>query len=434
MRSIAAAFLLGGFCWIGAASAEGRFKNETDLVAEVMPSFVNIYNRGIKGTDDAGVAKIEDDVGSGFIIDPSGLIVTNSHVVKDAYALFVTLNDGTHVPAQLLGKLLIFDLALLKIDVGRPLKPAVLGDSDKVRLGDRVVAIGNPLGFANSVSSGVISAFHRQVGLSNYDDLMQTDATINQGNSGGPLFNMDGEVIGVNQAIYTRNSGGSIGIGFSIPVNAAKAVLASIKQHGRPRVGWLGLTGQSFTAEMADVAKTSVKQGVIVADLAKGGAAAEGGIKVGDIILKADGHNIDRTATLNKLVAMSLGKTLPFEVLRGGKTVALQVTIKEWPQEVWTHAMTPVPTIKTFADLGLKFAAAPGPDGPVVESVGERSIAWSEGVRPGDIVRKYGDKDVRSVDELQSFVAEGRARGDQGAMVLMGGPNGTRWIAFSVKE
>lgn len=235
-----------------------------------MPSFVNIYNRGVKEPTMQASPRSRTMSAPDSLSTPAGLIVTNSHVVKDAYSLFVTLTDGTHVPAQLLGKLLIFDLALLKIDVGRPLKPAVLGDSDKLRLGDRAVAIGNPLGFANSVSSGVISAFHRQVGLSNYDDLMQTDATINQGNSGGPLFNMDGEVIGVNQAIYTRNSGGSIGIGFSIPSTPRRKVLASIKQYGKPRVGWLGLTGQSFTPEMADVAKTPVKEGVIVADLAKG--------------------------------------------------------------------------------------------------------------------------------------------------------------------
>ncbi|HMN71708.1 MAG TPA: trypsin-like peptidase domain-containing protein [Rhodoblastus sp.] len=434
MKSAAIAYL-ASILFLSATTvqAEPRFKNEADLVHSVMPGFVNIYNRGVKESG-SGPAQIKDEVGSGFIIDPNGLIVTNSHVVNGAYALFATLSDGTHVPAKLVGKLLIFDLALIKVDVGHPLTPARLGDSDKLRLGERVVAIGNALGFSSSVSSGVISAFHRQVGLSNYDDLIQTDATINQGNSGGPLFNMDGEVIGVNQAIYTRNGGGSIGIGFSIPINAAKAALAAIRRDGRPRVGWLGVSGQTFSSEMADVSRIAVRQGVIVSDIAKNGAAAEAGIEVGDIILKVGSQNIDRMATLNRIVAMSLNKTVPFDILRKGKPLTLSVSIKELPQDVWTPTMPSAPKIKSLADLGITFAASPGPDGAVVEKVAESSIAWSEGVRPGDVVRKVGDRDIRSAEELETLMLGLKAKGDDGALVLLGGPNGARWIAFAIKE
>ena len=434
-KLVAAAICMTLTSFSSAAHADFKFKNEADLVAAVMPSFVNIYNRGVaSGAETDGVARIQDEVGSGFVVDESGIILTNRHVVEGAYALFVTLNDGTHVPAKLLGKLLTFDLALIKVDVGRPLQVASLGDSDRLRLGDHVVAIGNGLGFDSSVSAGVLSAFHRTVGLSAYDDLMQTDATINQGNSGGPLFNMDGDVIGVNQAIYTQHGGGSIGIGFSIPINAVKAVLANVKKYGKPRAGWLGITGQSFTAGMARVAGATVQEGVIISDLAKNGAAIEAGLQVGDIILKVGPHTIDRMSTLNRTVAMSVDQVEQFQIVRDGKSMTVPVKIKDWPQELWTPVMPAPPKITSLADLGLTFNAAPGPDDPVVANVVEKSIAWSEGIRPGDVIRKVGKADVRSTDDLLKLAMQARDSDRGGALVLVGGPNGTRWVEFSLKE
>ncbi len=417
-----------------AFAAEPKFRNPTDLVAAVMPSFVNVYNRGVVNDPAGGAARIQDEVGSGMIIDPNGLILTNRHVIEGAYALFVTLTDGTHVPAKLVGKLLNFDLALIKIDVGRPLQTVKFGDSSKLRRGDRVVAIGNPLGFANSVSAGVISAFNRQIGLSNYDDLMQTDATINQGNSGGPLFNMDGEVIGVNQAIYTQNKGGSIGIGFSIPINEAKAILANIKQNGKPKIGWLGVSGQTFTAGMGRVTGIPLERGVIISDVAKNGAAAEAGLQVGDIVVKVGNSVIDRMAALNRAIALSADKVEQFQILRDGKPMTIPVKLKEYPQDVWSPVMPAPPKINSFADLGIAFAAQPGPDGPVVENVVEKSIAWTEGVRVGDIVRRFDGRDVKSADELMKMVLETRAAGKDGALILVTGPNGARWMEFSAKE
>ena len=192
------------------AHARDRFSSEAELAAAVMPTYVNIFNRSVapsKTTPDQvegkGPALIKDEVGSGFIVDASGIIATNTHVVDNAYSLYVTLSNGEHVPAQLLGKALTFDIALIKIDVGHPLPVAKLGDSDKLRVGEMVVAFGNPLGFSGSVSSGIVSAFHRTVGLSAYDDLIQTDTTINQGNSGGALVNAYGELVGINSDVFT---------------------------------------------------------------------------------------------------------------------------------------------------------------------------------------------------------------------------------------
>ena len=434
MRAKAIASVMLALSATASFAAEPKFRNASDLVAAVMPSFVNVYNRGVVSDPAGGAPRIQDEVGSGMIIDPNGLILTNRHVIEGAYALFVTLTDGTRVPAKLVGKVLNFDLALIRIEVGRPLQPVRFGDSAKLRRGDRVVAIGNPLGFDNSVSAGVISAFNRQIGLSNYDDLMQTDATINRGNSGGPLFNMDGEVIGVNQAIYTQNKGGSIGIGFSIPINEAKAILANIRQYGKPRIGWLGVSGQTFTAGMARVTGIPLERGVIISDVVKNGAAAEAGLQVGDIIVKVGNSVIDRMAGLNRAIALSADKVEQFQIVRDGKPMTIAVKLKEYPQDVWSPAMPAPPKINSFADLGITFAAQPGPNGPVVESVVEQSIAWTEGVRAGDIVRRFGSADVRTTEDLMKLVQEARGVGKEGALILVTGPNGARWMEFSAKE
>jgi serine protease Do len=437
-RKLTSALLAIALAWPVAAASAETFKNETELVKAVMPSFVNIYNRGVAASTKAdgtkGAPRIQDEVGSGFIVDPSGVIVTNRHVIEGAYALFVTLSDGTHVPAKLIGKALSFDIALIKIDVGRPLQPAKIGDSDKLQIGDHVVAIGNPLGWAGSVSSGIISAFHRQVGLSSYDNLMQTDATINQGNSGGPLFNMDGEVIGINQAIYTQNHGGSIGIGFSIPVNEAKYLLTNVKQYGTPRIGWLGVTAQTFTAAMGRISGKPEQRGAIVSALADGGAAAAGGLRVGDIITKIGEDKIEGTSSLNRAVATLADKTAPVTIIRDGQTTSIPIKVLQWPQELWSSKLADRPVIKSLDDLGLTFSQTAGPDGPVVGAVEEGSIGWVAGVRAGDIIRKVDAAAPRSVDDLAKILHDQIASGRGGALVLLGGPNGERWVEFSGLE
>ena len=350
-------------------SAAKDFETEADLVAAVMPSFVNIYNRkvvaGDQQEDKASSAplRVEDDVGSGFIVDADGIIVTNRHVIEGAYALFVGLADGSRVPAKLVGKALNFDFALIKIDVGHPLPVAKIGDSDTLRVGQRVIAVGNPLGYSSSASAGIISALHRNGGLSAYDDLIQTDATINQGNSGGPLFNMAGEVIGINQAIRTQNKGGSIGIGFSIPVNSARFLLDNVRKYGKPYIGWLGLVGQNFSVGMAN-ALSLERGGVIIASLIPDGSAGRGGLRVGDIIRKFGDYTVPDITTLNRLVSASVDKDVPVVITRDGKPATITIKIFPSPQDLWATKLADIPQLQTMSDLGITFAPAVGAEGP----------------------------------------------------------------------
>lgn len=414
------------------AHADWKFTSDADLVAAVMPSFVDINNRRMAPTDASGsIPVIQDEVGSGFIIDPSGLIATNRHVVEGAYALFVTLSDGTQLPATLVGKALNFDFAIIKVDAGRPLQPAKLGDSEALRVGDRVVAIGNPLGFANSASAGIVSALHRQIGLSAFDDVIQTDATINQGNSGGPLFNMNGEVIGVNQAIRAENGGGSIGIGFSIPISQIEFILENVKKYGRPKIGYLGVQGQTFTPGMAAAMKTT-GPGVIVSGVIPDSPAAKAGLQIGDVIRKVGDFAIRTTSSLSRAAAISADKTLPIAILRDGQDKMLTATLLEVTQDIWSTQMGTLPAIKDMGDLGVTFETGNGE--PVVQNVVERSIAWNAGLRKGDIVRKIYPRDVRTNADLLAMFKDNLANHKTNSLMYLEGPNGARWIQFSLLE
>lgn len=422
-----------------ASPARAEYRNVADLSAAVMPAFVDIYTRGVvkaepgSGMPEGKTTLIQDEVGSGFIVDGSGLIVTNRHVVDSAYSIFVTLSTGEHVPAKLVGKALTFDIALLKVDLGRTLPVARLGDSAKLRIGQAVAAIGNPLGFSSSVSSGVISAFHRQAGLSAYDDLIQTDAAINQGNSGGPLFNMDGEVIGVNQAIYTRNKGGSIGIGFAIPVNDVKFLVDNVLKYGKPNFGWLGVTGQSLTPQMGRAAGVPVEKGVIVSAITANGPAAASKLEVGDILVKLGDRPIEGTSSLNRAVARSMGQTLPMELYRDGAKMSLPVAIGEWPREIWESRMNAAPKLNDYADFGVAFVDTA--EGPRVKSIVERSVAWSAGLREGDIVKRVGSTRIATTGEMGGVIDDLFTRmGKTSALLLVSGAGGERWVDVSIAE
>jgi serine protease Do len=435
----ALAFAASGFAQ---DAARQPFKTETEVVAAGMPSFVNIYQRKVvstekraDGTTTSSIPHVEDDVGSGFIVTPDGLIVTNRHVIEGAYSIFVGLSDGSRVPATLVGKSLNFDIALIKVDVGHPLPVAKIGDSSKLKVGDRVVAIGNPLGFSSSASTGIVSQFHRDVGLSNYDNLIQTDATINQGNSGGPLYNMFGEVIGVNEAIYTRNKGGSIGIGFSIPINEAKYLLENVKKNnGKPHIGSLGAGVQTFTPAMADALGQKKSGGAIIATVTPDGSAARAGLVVGDVILKLDGRNVFDVSSLNRLVSTLVDKSVQAEILRDGKVVALPVAIQPMSQELWATRLEPMPKMDSLADFGITLASGPSSSGPVIEGIVESSIAQSAGLRAGDVILKVRGTDVKTSQDILKVLGEMRAAGQKTAMVLVSGPNGQRWAAISVLQ
>ena len=265
-------------------------------------------------------------LGSGFIIDESGIVITNNHVIKDADDIYVKVNGDKDYKASIIGADPLSDIAVLKIDTNEKFKPVNFGDSDEARIGDWVVAIGNPFGLGGTVTAGIVSARNRSIGLSRYEDYIQTDASINQGNSGGPLFNLDGDVIGINTAILGQS--GSIGIGFAIPSNSAQKVIDQLIKFGETKRGWLGVRIQVVTEEIADSLKLDKPKGALVASVAKGSPSDKGGIKDGDVILEFDGKLINEMKELPKIVAETeVGKTVNVKIWRNNKELIKQIEL-----------------------------------------------------------------------------------------------------------
>src|ERR1700685_4586032 len=297
-----------------------------DLADKLLPTVVSIAtSQTLKSAPQAGLPDVPPDspladlfknfmgperaqprhvtsLGTGFIIDPSGLIVTNNHVIEDAEHITATLNDGTVLQAKLIGRDEKTDLALLKVTTKKQLAVARFGDSDRARIGDWVIAIGNPFGLGSTVTAGIVSARNRDINAGPYDEFIQTDAPINRGNSGGPLFDMDGDVIGVNSAIFLP-SVGSVGIGFSIPSNLAREVVGQLRQFGMARRGWIGVRIQQVTAEIAEGLSLPTTQGALVSDVTHGGPAAQAGLVNGDLITGFDGKPVPDDRALPRIVA-----------------------------------------------------------------------------------------------------------------------------------
>ena len=303
-----------------------------DLAEKLMPSVVNIAStQTIKTTSNPFPfqfppgSPFEDmfkefnqprerkatALGSGFIIDTKGIVVTNNHVIQGAEDIIVSVNGTMEYKAKVIGTDPYMDLAVLQIESDEKFKPVSFGDSDKARVGDWVIAIGNPFGFGGTVTSGIISSRNRDIGLTRYDDFIQTDASINQGNSGGPLFDLNGKVIGINTAIIAPGSSGSIGIGFAIPSNSASKVINQLIEFGETKRGWLGVRIQRVTKEIADINNLEKAEGALVASVAENSPAHKAGIKDGDIILEFDGKKVNTMRTLPKLVAQTkVGKSV----------------------------------------------------------------------------------------------------------------------------
>ncbi len=265
-------------------------------------------------------------LGSGFIISDDGIVITNNHVIQGAEDVFVRVNGDQEFKAKILGADPGMDLAVLKIESDEKFVPVKFGDSDKSRIGDWVIAIGNPFGLGGTVTAGIISARNRSIGLSRYEDFIQTDASINQGNSGGPLFNMNGDVIGINTAILGQS--GSIGIGFAIPSNSADRVIKQLIEFGETKRGWLGVRIQTVTKEIADVEKLDKPRGALVASVADGSPSDKGGIKAGDIILEFDGKPIKEMVELPKIVAQTdVGKKVTVKVWRNKREITKNIIL-----------------------------------------------------------------------------------------------------------
>ena len=336
-----------------------------DLAEELMPSVVNISTtqtvvtrtNPFPGFEFPPGSPFEDmfkdfgtpqekkayALGSGFIIDASGIIVTNNHVIKGAEDILVKIEGGKEYKAQVIGSDPFSDLAVLKIQSNEKFKPVKFGDSDKARIGDWVIAIGNPLGLSGTVTAGIISARNRNIGMTRYEDFIQTDASINQGNSGGPLFNMDGDVIGINTAIFGRE--GNIGIGFAITSNNAKIVVDQLIKYGETKRGWLGVRIQFVTKEIAEVEKLDKPRGALVVSVADGSPSEKGGIKSGDIILEFDGKIINEMKELPLIVAQTeVGKTVNVKIWRNQRDIIKKIKLGR---------------LETSEDFNIKKAEAP---------------------------------------------------------------------------
>lgn len=372
-------------------------------------------------------------LGSGFVIDPKGLIVTNYHVIEGADEITVNFPDGTSLIAELVGKDEKTDLAVLRVKPAAALPSVSFGDSDKALVGDWVMAIGNPFGLGGTVTAGIISARNRDIASGPYDDFIQTDAAINRGNSGGPLFDMDGNVVGVNSAIISP-SGGSIGIGFAIPSSIVKHTVDQLIQYGETRRGWIGVRIQAVTPELAEGLGLDKARGALVADVTPGGPAEKAGIKAQDVILSFDGKEVRDSRALPRAIADSeIGKTASIEVWRDRQSVTLSVTLERLEDfeksgtvtEAPTPEPTPAPEVEAGAvridALGMtvaeltdalreRFSIGAEVQGVVITDIGQDSpaaAAASEGrVRVGDVIVEVGQQEVVTAQAVADKVGE----------------------------
>jgi len=349
-------------------------------------------------------------LGSGFIIDKDGYILTNNHVVEGTDEIKVKLADDTELDAKIVGKDPKSDLALIKIKSNHSLKPLPLGDSDNIEVGDWVVAIGNPFGLGNTVTAGIVSAKYRHIGARSYDNFIQTDAPINPGNSGGPLLNTAGEVIGINTAIYTQ-TGGSIGIGFAVPINIAKKLLPQLKK-GKVERGWLGVMIQKITPELKAKLNLKTEHGALVADVTPGGPAAKAGIKRGDVIVKYDGKPIREMNDLPYLVGTTpVGKVVEVEVIRKGQRKVFQVKIEKMREQQMAEAASGAkPSLgMTVEELTPQLASQFGlkeKSGLVVVDVESGSPAQDAGIQPGDLILEIDQEPVRGIESFNKKLSK----------------------------
>ncbi|MSO70653.1 MAG: DegQ family serine endoprotease [Alphaproteobacteria bacterium] len=388
-------------------------------------------------------------LGSGFIIDASGYIVTNNHVIEGATEITVILQDEERFPATLIGVDKKTDLALLKVQANRPLPALTWGDSDAARVGDWVMAIGNPFGLGGTVTVGIISARARDISQGPYDNFIQTDASINRGNSGGPLFNLDGQVIGINTAIYSPN-GNSVGIGFAVPAAISKHVIAQLQKYGRTKRGWIGVNVQTVPEDLAKTAGLERTQGALIASVKEGGPAEKGKIQAGDVVLSFDDRPIPSMRELPRIVAdTDPGRDVPVEVWRGGHITKLLVNVGELEEAEQQQAAANPTTIPddagagTMRDLGLglavvtdelrkKFQINPDVKGVVVTEVTQGGAAADRSLAPGDVIVEVAQQEVTTPASVQAKIKAAKDAGRRSVLMLVNRRGENRFVAMPV--
>jgi serine protease Do len=394
-------------------------------------------------------------LGSGFVINigknGDAFVITNNHVIEGADEITVILQDNDRLKAELVGRDVKTDIAVLKVKSNDKMVAVSFGNSDDARVGDWVIAIGNPFGLGGTVTTGIISARGRDIQSGPYDNFIQTDASINRGNSGGPLFDMDGKVIGINSAIYSP-SGGSVGIGFSIPSSGAQPIIKQLIKFGEVKRGWLGVHIQGVTEEIAETLGLKKARGALVASLIDDGPAEKSGIKTGDVILEFDGKPVPSMRKLPRIVAETeVNKPVKVMVWRDGKEVNVDVTIGVL-DEAKTASASPddakkqiETSDKTVGVLGLtlgeatpsirkRFKLDAAARGVVVTKVNDDGVAFEKGVRPGDLIVEVSQQEVTTPEQVIDKVNVARKNGDKRILLLVEGQSGLRFIALSIKK
>jgi serine protease Do len=423
----------------GAAAQETPQSSAGSTLDEVFKEFFG--DKGGPGATGPRAASL----GSGFVVDPSGLIVTNHHVIANAQQITVTLSDGTALQAQVVGRDAVTDLALLKVEPKAPLLAASWGDSSKTRVGDWVLTIGNPFGLGGSVTAGIISAIARDIHSSPYDDYLQTDASINRGNSGGPMFNIAGEVIGINTVIYSP-SGGSIGIGFALPSILARPIIEQLKATGKVERGWIGARVQPMNDDLAESVGLDKSRGAMISGVDPTSPAAQAKLQPGDVILSYDGQPIERSRQLPRLVAATPpNKQVKLTFWRDGKEYEAELKAavlnpnRPAPPPPEPEKPKPPATVEAFGlklakvtpELRKQFSLPDWAKGVVITEVPPNSPAAAQGLRPGDLVATIGNAAVTSLEQVPPLAAAAKKANQKKVLMRIEQREGsTRFVAL----
>ena len=453
-----------------ARNAPETFAN---LAAKLLPSVVNISTtQTIKGRETPNMPQLppgspfEDffkeffdhnqpqqrsrratSLGSGFIISEDGFIVTNNHVISEADEISVILQDDTRLKAEVVGRDTKTDLAVLKVKNSQKLPFVPFGNSHKARVGDWVVAIGNPFGLGGTVTAGIISARGRNINAGPYDDFIQTDASINRGNSGGPMFNLNGEVIGINTAIFSP-SGGSVGIGFAIPTSTAEPVIRQLIKSGKVKRGWLGVHIQAVNEEIAETLGLEKAEGALVASVMKDSPAAKAKIKAGDVILKFDNKPVREMRSLPRIVAETeVGKPVKVLIWRDGKDKLLSVSVGELKNDVKIASQAdskPAEEVNVY-ELGLTLAAVTektrqqfklkeGTKGVVITKVDAEGPTYQKEIRPGNVITEVSQQSITGPSDVKRHVDNAMRLNRKSILLHLDGQNGLRFVAVRLRK
>lgn len=466
--TVALPLLLATLIWAGSAHARAAPESFADLVEKLLPSVVNIsttqvvespggsqefeefFREFFERRGEQPQRRRESSLGSGFIIDGSGYIVTNHHVIEGADEITVLLHDGTSLDAEVIGSDEKTDLAILKVANGRPLPAAEWGDSDNVRIGDWVIAIGNPFGLGGTVTAGIVSARERDIKAGPYDDFIQTDAAINRGNSGGPMFDLNGRVIGINSVIISPY-GGSAGIGFAIASNLARNVIEQLRDYGRVRRGWLGVRIQTVTDELAEGLRLNNATGALVASVTEGGPAEAAGIEQGDVILKFDGHEVNEMRKLPRMVAETgIGKAVEVVIWRKGEEITLHVELGELDEQEMAAATVeeegtvekPTGLVEPLGlslaqltpELRTQFELGEDAEGVVITDVTAEGTAAEKGLRPGDIIVEVDQEEVKTPGDVAERVKRAKDEGFRVVTLLVFRQGDFQWVAVRLEQ